>query len=97
MLEHNNNVCITFSLGHKLVYQHEKVACSYRKRDVSWGQVEFIEEIDDKRRALDIIMRHYTDNAFSYSDPAVRNVKVWKVAVRQMTGKVFGLRANEKP
>ena len=29
MLEHNNNVCITFSLGHKLVYQHEKVACSY--------------------------------------------------------------------
>ena len=53
--------------------------------------------MDDKRRALDIIMRHYTDNAFSYSDPAVRNVKVWKVAVRQMTGKVFGLRANEKP
>ena len=100
MLEHNNNVCITFSLGHKLVYQHEKVACSYSMRSESAmcrGQVEFIEEIDDKRRALDIIMRHYTDNAFSYSDPAVRNVKVWKVAVRQMTGKVFGLRANEKP
>ena len=92
MLEHNNNVCITFSLGHKLVYQHEKVACSYSMRSESAmcrGQVE--------RRALDIIMRHYTDNAFSYSDPAVRNVKVWKVAVRQMTGKVFGLRANEKP
>ena len=32
MLEHNNNVCITFSLGHKLVYQHEKVACSYSMR-----------------------------------------------------------------
>ena len=31
--------------------------------------------------ALDIIMRHYTDNAFSYSDPAVRNVKVWKVEI----------------
>ena len=26
MLEHNNNVCITFRIGHKLVYQHEKVA-----------------------------------------------------------------------
>lgn len=32
MLEHNNNVCITFSVGHKLVYQHEKVACSYSMR-----------------------------------------------------------------
>ena len=61
------------------------------------GQVEFIEEIDEKRRALDIIMRHYTDSEFNYSDPAVRNVKVWQVRIDQMTGKVFGLRANEKP
>ncbi len=39
MLEHNNNVCITFSLGHKLVYQHEKgslqLQYAFRKRDVS--------------------------------------------------------------
>ena len=61
------------------------------------GKVEFIEDMEEKRHALDIIMRHYTKDQFSYSDPAVRNVKVWKVAVRQMTGKVFGLRANEKP
>ena len=83
MLEHNNNVCITFSLGHKLVYQHEKVACSYSMRS--------------ERGALDIIMCHYTNNEFNYSDPAVRNVKVWKVPVDRMTGKVFGLRADEKP
>ena len=100
MLERNNHVCITFSLGHKLVYQHEKVACSYSMRSESVmcrGKVEFIEDMDEKRSALDIIMRHYTDNEFTYSDPAVRNVKVWKVAVEQMTGKVFGLRADEKP
>ena len=79
MLQHNNNVCITFSLGHKLVYQHKQVACSYSMRSESAmcrGKVEFIDQ-------------------FSYSDPAVRNVKVWKVPVDQMTGKVFGLRANE--
>ena len=46
---------------------------------------------------LDIIMRHYTDSEFNYSEPAVRNVKVWQVPIEQMTGKVFGLRANEKP
>ena len=100
MLEHNNNVCITFSLGHKLVYQHEKVACSYSMGSESAmcrGQVEFIEEIDDPRKELASLLFSYTDNAFSYSDPAVRNVKVWKVPVDQMTGKVFGLRADEKP
>ena len=100
MLQHNNNVCITFSLGHKLVYQHKQVACSYSMRSESAmcrGKVEFIEDMEEKRHALDIIMRHYTKDQFSYSDPAVRNVKVWKVPVDQMTGKVFGMRADEKP
>ena len=52
MLEHNNNVCITFSIGHKLVYQHEKVACSYSMRSESAmcrGKVTFIEDMDEKR------------------------------------------------
>ena len=100
MLEHNNHVCITFSQGHELVYQHEKMACSYSMRSESVmcrGKVEFIEDMGEKRKALDIIMHHYTNNEFGYSDPAVRNVKVWKVPVEQMTGKIFGLRANEKP
>lgn len=50
MLEHNNNVCITFSLGHKLVYQHEKVACSYSMRSESAmcrGKVEFVEDMEE--------------------------------------------------
>lgn len=100
LIEHNNNVCITFSLGHKLVYQHEKVACSYSMRSESAmcrGKVKFIEDMSEKRRALDVIMRQYTDNEFVYSDPAVQNVKVWQVSIEQMTGKVFGLRADEKP
>lgn len=100
MLERNNHVCITFSHGHKLVYQHEKVACSYSMRSESvmcLGQVHFIEDIDEKRRALNIIMRHYSEKEFTYSDPAVRNVKVWQVPIEKMTGKVFGLRADEKP
>ena len=100
MLEHINNVCFTFSLGHKLVSQHVKVACSYSMRSESAmcrGKVEFVEDMEEKRGALDIIMCHYTNNEFNYSDPAVRNVKVWKVPVDRMTGKVFGLRADEKP
>lgn len=100
MLERNNQVCITFSVGHQLVYQHKNVACSYSMRSESAmcrGKVVFIEDMDEKRRALNIIMEHYTDDEFSYSEPAVRNVKVWQVTIEQMTGKVFGLRADEKP
>lgn len=100
MLKRNNHVCMTFSATHNLVCQNEKIACSYSMRSESVlcrGKVTFIEDMDEKRHALDIIMQHYTGNDFTYSDPAVRNVKVWKVTVEQMTGKVFGLRANEEP
>ncbi len=98
MLKRNNNVCITFSFGHRLVYRDEQVACSYSMRSESVmcrGKVEFIEDMDEKRRALNIIMHHYTDRPFSYSDPAVRNVKVWKVPINQMVGRELGRRGNE--
>ena len=98
MLEHNNNVCITFSIGHKLVYQHEKVACSYSMRSESAicrGKVTFIEDMDEKRRILDLFMKQYTDNACSYAEPAVRNVKIWEVKVDEISCKSFGLRPSE--
>ncbi|NCC09876.1 MAG: pyridoxamine 5'-phosphate oxidase family protein [Bacteroidia bacterium] len=99
MLAKNSRVCVTFCAGHELTYQSPQMACSYSMRSASVmcrGEVEFVEDLEDKRRYLDLIMRHYTDNEFGYSDPAVRNVKVWKVAVQEMSGKVFGLRGHEK-
>ena len=98
MLEHNNNVCITFSIGHKLVYQHEKVACSYSMRSetaMCRGKVTLIEDMDEKRRILDLFMKQYTDNACSYAEPAVRNVKIWEVKVDEISCKSFGLRPSE--
>lgn len=98
MLARNNNVCITFCTGHEIVYQHPKMACSYSMRSesaVCLGKVRFIEDMEEKRRALDCIMQHYTQNECSYSDPSVRHVKVWEVTIESMTGKEFGRRAYE--
>lgn len=100
MLVRNNRVCITFCCNHDLVWQSPQMACSYSMRSESVicrGKVEFVEDLEEKRRCLDIIMHHYTDNEFGYSDPSVRHVKVWQVNVEKMTGKAFGLRAYEKP
>lgn len=93
MLAVNNHVCVTFSTDHELAFQHPKVACSYRMKAKSVmcrGKVEFIEEMEQKREALNIIMQHYTQKEFIYSDPAVRNVKIWKIAVENMTTKEYG-------
>ena len=77
MLNKNNKVCITFSIDHELVFQHPQVACSYRmkaKSVICRGKVGFIEDLDEKRQALDIIMKHYIDREFIYSDPAVEMI-----------------------
>lgn len=92
MLQRSNYVCITFSVGDELVYQDKEMGCSYRmnaKSVICRGKVSFIDDMEMKRDALGIIMRHYTDYPASYSDPAVRNVKIWKVKIEKMTAREY--------
>lgn len=94
ILSLNRNVCITFSVDHELVFQHPKVACSYRMKAKSVlcrGKVSFIEDISGKREVLDIIMSHYSDQKFEYSEPAVRNVKVWEIPIDEVSAKEYGV------
>ena len=93
ILSRNPQVCLSVSVENALVFQHPEVACSYRmkaKSVIAWGKVVYEEDDDRKREALDIIMEQYIDKAFRYSDPAVRNVKIWRVDVEEITCKEFG-------
>lgn len=93
ILERNSKICLTFSTDHELVFQHPEVACSYRMRSksvIAWGHVEYEEDFDNKAEALDCIMRQYSGKEFRYSDPAVRNVKIWKVKLEEVSCKEFG-------
>jgi len=93
ILEKNNNVCVTFSTDHLLRWQSENVACSYSMKyrsALAFGKVEFIEDFDQKIDALNVIMKQYTQKEFSYSDPAVKDVKVFKVVVERLEGRAYG-------
>lgn len=94
ILARNNQVCVTFSVDHELVFQHPKVACSYRMRAKSVlcrGKVDFIDDLPAKLQALNIIMNHYSSRQFEYSEPALKNVKVWKIVVDQISAKEYGV------
>ena len=95
ILNRNNNICVSFSTDTEIAFQHEEVACSYRMKSksvVAFGKVHFVDDNDlkQKRSALNIIMSQYSDKEFKYNDPAVRNVKVWKIPVDEITCKEFG-------
>ena len=88
----------------EMVVRHPQVcinfceACSYSMKSrsvICKGKVRFIEDMDEKRRILDVLMKQYTDNACNYAEPAVRNVKIWEVKVDEISCKSFGLRPSE--
>lgn len=55
------------------------------------GSVVFEDDFEEKERALNIIMRQYVDRTFKYSVPAVKNVKIWKVAIENVSAREFGV------
>ena len=65
------------------------------KSVICWGEVHFEEDFDKKTEALDIIMKQYSDKEFRYSDPAVKNVKIWIVEMDEVTCKEFGAPHNK--
>lgn len=93
ILRNNPHVCIAFSTDHLLFHRHDTVACSYGMKYRSvlvYGDVEFIEDHDEKIRILNVIMKKYSGKEFEYNAPAVRNVCVYKVVATLMEGKESG-------
>jgi uncharacterized protein (DUF1015 family) len=54
-----------------------------------YGEVEFIEESEEKVRALNIIMHHYTGKEFKYSAPSIREILIWRVRVDKWEGRYY--------
>ncbi|MCT4613410.1 MAG: pyridoxamine 5'-phosphate oxidase family protein [Marinifilaceae bacterium] len=92
-VEINQNICICFTTKANLAYHSEKVACSYVMQGKSVmlrGNIEFITDLQEKETALNIFMKQYTDRDFKYSEPAIKNVKVYKIKANNITAKHFG-------
>lgn len=54
---------------------------------IGFGQASFIEDIEVKHHACELIMRQYTDEPQSFLPEALAKVAIIKVTVESMTGK----------
>ena len=96
-LKTNNKVSINWTLGEDLAWQNEKVGCSYRVKSKSVlveGEVEFIDDFDEKERCMKLLMAQYSNRDFKFSAPAIKNVGVLKVHIKNITAKEFGAKAD---
>ncbi|HUU20350.1 MAG TPA: pyridoxamine 5'-phosphate oxidase family protein [Sedimentisphaerales bacterium] len=91
ILRKNNNVCFEIDIDYELIKAKEACKCSIKYQSViGFGKAAFIEDIESKRKAFDIIMRNYSDGSFEYPVEAIKNTVIIKVEVESMTGKKSG-------
>ena len=88
LLQQHPEVCFEVESGVKMV--QGKDACSWGvsfRSIIGYGIAEIVTDADEKRRGLDVIMAHYSDEKFEYPDSSIDRTTVIKVEISSMTGK----------
>lgn len=92
--EKDSRVCVSFSTDYQMRVQNDNVACSYSMRYRSvlvYGNVVPIIDLNEKERVLNVIMEKYSGrNNFSYSIPALQNVKVFEISISKIESRSYG-------
>lgn len=97
MLKKNNLVCFEFDIDYEPI-KSDKV-CEWGmkyKSVIGFGKASFIEDFESKRRALDIIIQHYSGESFDYPEAKIKNTVIIKVKIEHMTGKYSEPNINKK-
>ncbi|MHC4105448.1 MAG: pyridoxamine 5'-phosphate oxidase family protein [Planctomycetota bacterium] len=88
ILRKNNNVCVEVDIDQEVIKADEACDCGMKYKSViGFGKAVFIEDIESKRKALDVIMQQYSEKSFEYPEEAINNTVVIKVEIESMTGK----------
>ena len=88
VLKRNPNICFEFDEDCRVLEQPD--ACSWGmayRSVIGYGKACFITTPAQKRKALDVIMRHYGGSADPYPAGKIDATCVIRVEIRQMTGK----------
>lgn len=90
-LKRDGSVCFEIETDVELVQSDSVCKWGTKYRSViGHGRASFIEEAEEKREALDIIIGHYQLGKFDYPSANVGKLVVIKVEIESMTGKKSG-------
>jgi len=90
MIRQNNNVCFEMEVDTEIT-NRDKPACQWSstyRSVIGWGSAFILENDEEKKQALDVIMRHYSHRtSFEYKKKPVEEVAVIKIVVAHLGGK----------
>ena len=88
VLRRNNNVC--FEMANEGEPVHAETPCNsgyYFASVIGYGEAVFIEDADEKSKALSIIFKHQTYEDITFSPEQTESVCVFKIVSTEFIGK----------
>ena len=84
----NNRVCFEFDVNTEIIKAEKACKWGMKYQSViGFGRAVLVENIQEKQKALNIIMNHYSDRNFQFPDKAIEKIAVIKIEIESMTGK----------
>ncbi len=91
ILRANPSVCFEMDLQGEVLESEKPCEWTVQYRSViGFGNAEFLENPDAKGDAFRIIMAHYSDRTFEFSDEMLRSVVIIKVKIAGISAKQSG-------
>jgi nitroimidazol reductase NimA-like FMN-containing flavoprotein (pyridoxamine 5'-phosphate oxidase superfamily) len=91
ILRQNGAVCVEFDVDQELVEADSACKWGIKYRSViGFGEAHFIEDLEGKRQALDVIMAHYGGQPGDYAEATLQKTAVVRVEIARMTARVVG-------
>jgi nitroimidazol reductase NimA-like FMN-containing flavoprotein (pyridoxamine 5'-phosphate oxidase superfamily) len=91
ILRANPNVCFEMDLPGKVLEDEKPCKWTVQYRSViGFGNAEFLEKPDEKRDAFRIIMAHYSERVFEFSDEMLQSIVIIKVEIAEISAKQSG-------
>jgi len=88
ILRKNPRVCFQMDVDLDVLSSENPCKWNMRYRSViGYGKAAFIEDPVEKRRALDVIVNHYSGQSGTYPDKLVDRLAIIEICIERMTGK----------
>ena len=88
--ETNPLVCVEFE-HHVQLRAHSSEACKFSfsfECVIAEGTIEELVDAPEKKRGMDLIMRHYADDrSWHYHETLLAKTRVWKINILELNGK----------
>lgn len=88
VLKKNSNVCFEFEEVGPLEESDKPCNWGIKYRSIiGSGKAVLLEDLEEKKNGLDLVMKQYTDTPFQFEDRMVAAVTVMRIDIEEITGK----------